>query len=308
MRKALTGRRIRQFLAFACGLFALAAAHASPRVLVMGAVHDNPNDHYATMQPMSEYIRQALAPYGIESVEIIIVPERNQMVNLLRDGRVDWISETAFGAAYFAKRTGARFLARKWKDGAATYRSYFFTRKDAPISTIEDLRDRIIAFEHRNSTSAFFIPASMMTRAELPLDALSTPRDTPRSGSYGYVYSGNEYNTAIWVQKGLVDAGVLSDSNWRDPDIMAPGFIDTLKIFAQSEPLPRAVEVVRGDLEPTITDALAGILMAMDEDPLAQTVLAAYQATAQFDALDDEDLDALARITATLPAFAEQFP
>ena len=274
----------------------------------MGAVHDNPNDHYETMRPMSDYIRTVLAPHGIDSVEIIIVPQRNQMVNLLRDGRVDWISETAFGAAYLAERTGAKFLARKWKDGAATYRSYFFTRKESPIENIEDLRDRIVAFEHRNSTSAFFIPASMMTGAELPLDALSTPRDTPRAGSYGYVYSGNEYNTAIWVQKGLVDAGVLSDSNWRDPEIMAPGVIDTLKVFAQSEPLPRAVEVVRGDLEPSLARALADALMQMDEDPQAQSVLAAYQATARFDALGDEDLAALARITATLPAFAEQFP
>ncbi len=297
-------------LAWTVGLMALMAgtAMASPRVLVMGAVHDNPNSHFEAMKPMADYIAAALAPVGIESVEIVIVPQRSQMVNLLRDGRVDWVSETPFGAAYLAHRTGARYLARKWKDGAATYRSYFFTRKDSSVNSIGDLRDRIIAFEHRNSTSAFFVPASMMTREELPLDALATPRETPRAGSFGYVYSGNEYNTAIWVQKGLVDAGVLSDTNWRDPQIMAPGFIDTLKIFAQSDPLPRAVEVVRGNLDANVAAALARTLMAMDEDPGAQPVLAAYQATAQFDALGEDDLAALERIANTLPAFAEQFP
>ena len=50
------------------------------------------------------------------------------------------------------------------------------------------------------------------------LHALASPREAPPEDSFGYVFSGAEYNTAVWVAKGLVDAGVLSESNWRDSD------------------------------------------------------------------------------------------
>ena len=289
-------------------MFASAAATAAPRVLVMGAVHDNPNQHYAALKPIADYVAEALAPQGIASVEIIIVPNRSQMLNLVRDGRVDWISETAFGAAHLAERTGARFIARRWKDGTPDYRSLFFVRRDSGIESLDDLVDRTVAFEHRNSTSAFFVPATMLSERGQPLHALASPRETPAAGSFGYVFSGAEYNTAVWVAKGLVDAGVLSESNWRDSETVPREFLDQLDIIAVSEPMPRAVEIVRDDLDAGLVNALRDALFAMHDDEEAQRALAAYDNTARFDALSDVDIEMLDRVAGTLPAFREQFP
>ena len=140
------------------------------------------------------------------------------------------------------------------------------------------------------------------------LDALASPKEQPKLGSFGYVFSGAEYNTAVWVAKGLVDAGVLSESNWRDRDTVPAEFIDSLSIIAASSPMPRAVEVVRRDLDPATIDALRNALFAMHEDETALPALSAYQGTARFDPLTADDEAVLARIAESLPAFREQFP
>ncbi|MFK8052850.1 MAG: phosphate/phosphite/phosphonate ABC transporter substrate-binding protein [Woeseiaceae bacterium] len=297
-------------ITIACGFLLLAGnvAYAAERVLVIGATHDDPQAQHAVMRPIADYVQEALKPYGIESVEVLVVPNRRQMVNLLRDGRIDWVSETPFAAVYLHERAGAEYLVRKWKDGTQSYRSIFFARKDRGIDKIEDLEDRIVAFEHRNSTSGFFMPASMMSALELTLDGLATPRETPKPETFGYVYSGNEYNTAMWVHKGLVDAGVLSDSDWKDRNIVPVEFLQDMQIFAASEELPRAIELVRGGLDPKLKKALKNVLMSLHEDEAATNALAAYDRTAKFDALTDESLMALQGITEKLPAFREQFP
>ncbi|MEN7343038.1 MAG: phosphate/phosphite/phosphonate ABC transporter substrate-binding protein [Pseudomonadota bacterium] len=289
-------------------LTALPCVAAEQRVLVLGAIHDDPNSKYEQVRPIADYIETALADSGIESVEILIVPDRGQMVSLLRDGRIDWVSETPFGAAYLKARTNADFLARRWKDGAASYRSVFFARNDSDIESVEDLRDKIIAFEHRNSTSGFFLPASMMTERQLTLDALGTPRETPKAETFGYVYSGNEYNTAMWVHKGIAHAGVLSDSDWGRDDVIPPAFRDDMRVFETSEELPRAVELVRADLDPAIAKALRQALLSMHESDEAGLALATYDQTARFDLLSDDCIDALNSVIAQLPNFVQQFP
>ena len=256
----------------------------------------------------ADYVAAAMAPNGIESVEIVIVPDRAQMLNLMRDGRIDWISETPFGAVHLVERAGAQFLGRRWKDGTADYRSLFFARNDSGIVSLDDLVGRTVAFEHRNSTSAFFVPAVMLGERNLPLYAMASPRERPPEGSSGYVFSGAEYNTAVWVDKGIVDAGVLSESNWRDREAVPPAFIERFQIIAVSEPMPRAVEVVRGDLDAPVVNSLRRALFSMHEDAAALQVLNAFEGTARFDALTEDDLNALERIRTALPDFREQFP
>ena len=300
--------KLQFFAAALLMLFAGVASADTQRVLVIGAVHDDPKKLYGDLQPIARYMQQALAPDGIESVEILIVPDRNQMVRLLRDNRIDWVSETAFGAMYLKQRAGAELLSRKWKDGAATYRALFFARKDANISSLSDLLERTVAFEHKNSTSAFFVPATMMIAKDLPMQGLATPRETPSVGSYGYVYSGHEYNTTVWVHKGIVDAGVVSDTDWQNDDIMPSAYYDDFVVFESSDEFPRAIEVVRAGLSPVLKQRMREILHSMHTDSEADNALAAYNNTTRFDDLTTADLRALEQIGESLPAFSESFP
>ncbi len=283
-------------------------AAASPRVLVMGAVHDDPNSHYAALKPIADYVAASLEPEGVASVEIVIVPSRDQMLNLLRDGRIDWVSETPFVAVHLAQRTGAKFVARRWKNGTPDYRTLFFARQDSGIESLDDLVGRTVAFEHHNSTSAFFVPAVMLGEKGMDLHALASPREAPPEDCFGYVFSGAEYNTAVWVAKGLVDAGALSESNWRDRNTVPEAFLEELNVFAVSEPMPRAIEVVRGSLDDDIVAGLRRALFTMHEDAEALKALEAFEGTARFDALTESDEAALERIAVALPGFREQFP
>jgi phosphonate transport system substrate-binding protein len=308
METTFTRQRLLQAVLLSLMLFLPLTIDAQQQhVLVMGATHSDPKQHIGTMRPMAAYMEQKLRPLGIEHVEILIVPDRNQMINLLRDNRIDWVSETAFGATELTQRAEAELFLRKSTDGVGVYRSVFFARRDSGIQDIDDLRSKIVAFEHPNSTSAFFVPATMMLAKNLPLDALVTPREKPRRGEFGYVFSGNEYNTAIWVKLGLVDAGVLSSTDWVNEDILPATFRDEMVIIAESGDYPRAVELVRSGLDPNLKDALRTSLLTMHEDPDARNVLKAYGNTARFDGLTPEDKASLLEISSRLEDFEEHF-
>ena len=192
--------RLRRMVAAIALMLLASAACAAPRVLVLGAIHDDPDERYDALKPLANYVAAALEPAGITSVEIVVVPNRSQMLNLLRDGRIDWVSETPFGAVHLAERTGAQLVARRRKEGTANYRTLFFARRDSDIGSLDDLINRTVAFEHRNSTSAFFVPASMLAEDGRTLHALASPSEAPPDGGYGYVFSGAEYNTGLGLE------------------------------------------------------------------------------------------------------------
>ena len=273
-----------------------------PRLLVMAAISDNPMGIHEAMQPMADYMGRKLAPIGIESVKIIVVENHEQMVLLLHEKKVDWITETAYSAALLQRRGGAETLVRRWKQGVPDYRSVVFTRKSRDIQGLDDLVNRRIAFQHRGSTTGYFVVASALKSAGYRLQQLGSVYDQPAAGELGYVFSGAEYNSAIWVHKGIVDAGVVSSIDWQQESILPEKIREDMRIIYTSPPIPRALELVRGDLNPVVKAAMKQALLTAHLDPEASTALAAYQGTSKFDALDGDAVAALQLIDAAIVA------
>jgi len=110
------------------------------------------------------------------------------------------------------------------------------------------------------------------------------------------------------VHKGLVDAAAYNNLDWKTEDHTPSLFRKNMTIFYKTEPFPRAVELVRKELDTTIKDRLKAILLQAGDDPKARSVLKAYQKTSKFDALDDTTkagLDEARRITATFQSKLE---
>lgn len=257
-----------------------------PHVLVLGRVSDDPKAHYEQLRPLLDYIVPRMADVGITEGRILMARDTQQMASYLRRGRVDWVTETSANAMRLEDRAGARPLLLTERNGAGKYRSIVFVRRDSGIASLDDLLGRSIAFQSTSSTSAYVLPALELLRHGLPLQILLSPMDRPAPGAVGYVFARSELNIATWVHKRLVDAGTISNLDWDNPRRIPPTYRDDFRVIAESGDYPRALEMVRGDLDPKVRERLRQVLVEAGNDPDAREALLQFFGTTRFLPID----------------------
>ena len=274
-----------------------ASSAAEPRnVLVLGRISDDPKAHYEQLRPLLDYVVSRMGDVGITEGRVLMARDVQQMQSCLRRGRVDWVTETASGAMRLEARAGARALLLTERHGVSRYHTVYFARRDSGIGALEDLRGRSIGFQNRQSTSAYFVPAAELLAQGLPLEILLSPRDAPEPASVGYLFGRSEFNVASWVHKGLVDAGAMSNLDWESTRRAPSAFKRDFVVLGESPPFPRALELVRGDLDRRVSARLREVLIEARDDPAAADALGQFFRTTAFlpvDATTRRELDVL---------------
>lgn len=270
-----------------------ASADDEGRILVIGGIESRYEDTNQSLQPMAAYIKERMQDLGVVDVVVVSAPDREHLSQLIRHGRVDWISQTAYNASYFIRNADVSVLSRGWRGGHPTYKSVFFVHKDSPLQRLEDLREHTIAFEHPFSTSAYFVPRIELESHGNTLTQQAVGKRAPDENSIAYTFSRSEYNTAVWVEKGIVDVGVISDGRWADESIVPQSFRLSLRVLHETDAVVRALELVRGDLDADIKERLGTLLTGMHEDAASATVRRAYFETDRFDLPTEQDISRL---------------
>ncbi|MBK6332495.1 MAG: phosphate/phosphite/phosphonate ABC transporter substrate-binding protein [Thermomonas sp.] len=265
-------------------------------VLVLGRVSDDPKAHYDQLKPLLDYVVPRMASVGIRSGRILMARDLQQMGSYLRRGRVDWVTETSGNAVLLERRANARSLLITERDGASRYHSVFFVRRDSPVRSLADLAGRSVAFQSPYSTSAYYLPASALLEAGQRMELLLSPMDKPSPQAVGYLFARTELNITTWVHKRLVDAGVLSNLDWANPQRMPPAFVADFRVVAESQDVPRALVLTRGDLEPKVEARLREVLMEASIDPDAGEALRRFIGTSRFVDVSAEDRQSLDRL------------
>ncbi len=276
------------------------------RILVIGAISSKNYDVSQSLQPMASYIKEKMADLGIEDVVVIAAPDRERLAQLIRHGRVDWISQTAYNASYFIQNADVSVLSRGWRGGSPTYRSIFFVRNDSELIRLDQVSNHVIAFEHPYSTSAYFVPRIELEAMGNSLSQQAVGQTRLSSDSITYTFSQSEYNTAVWVDKGIVDVGVISDSRWNDSETVPDGFRRSLRVLHETQEVVRALELVRGNLDADIKERLDTILQSIHADTAAKSVRSAYFDTQRFDKPTEQDISRLNEFAAHNGATAPQ--
>lgn len=276
---------------------ALSVQAAEPRnVLVLGRISDDPKAHYEQLKPLLDYVVARMGDVGITEGRVLMARDAQQMQSYLRRGRVDWVTETASGATLLEARAGAAPLLLTERNGVSHYNTVYFARRDSGIQSLDDLRGRSIVFQNRQSTSAYFVPAAELLSRGMKLEILLSPRDAPEPGSVGYLFARSELNMSSWVHKRLVNAGAMSNLDWDSDRRVPPSFKRDLVIFGESGPFPRAIEIVRGDLDARVSARLRAVLIDASADPAAAVALRQFFGTTAFlpiDAATRAELDIL---------------
>ena len=273
----------------------IAPAHAAgdERVLVLGRISDDPKAHYEQLKPLLDYVVPRMRDVGITEGRILMARDAQQMTSYLRRGRVDWVTETAGTGMQLQQRAGARPLLLTERGGVSRYHGVFFVRRDSGLERLSDLEGRTIAFQNTARTSAYFAPATALLDAGQRLEILLSPMDRPSADAVGYVFARSELNIAAWVHKRLVDAGVVSNLDWDDVRRMPPAFRRDFRVIHETQDFPRALEMVRGDLDPKIEARLREVLLEAAQDPAAREALSVFFRTTRFLPVDPASQQAL---------------
>ena len=275
---------------------AQSADNARGGVLVLGRISDDPKAHYEQLKPLLDYVVPRMADVGIREGRILMAKDSQQMASYLRRGRVDWVTETAGTAMLLKQRADAEPLLLTERDGTSHYHSVFFARRDSGLRSLDDLRGHSVAFQRPSSTSAYFVPVAELLERGLSPEILLSPTDRIERGEVGYLFARSELNISTWVHKRLVDVGVMSNLDWNNPRRMPPAFRRDLIEIGRTGDYPRAVEVVRGDLDPRVEARLREVLLDAAADPDAGEALLRFFKTTRFMPIDPASAKALQRI------------
>ena len=279
---------------FAGGANARGPAADGGQVFVIGRVSGDPQKHYPRLRAMADYLGKRLKDLGVSKMAVRLVSNNRDMLRLLREGEVDFISETPFSALFFAEKGGTEIILREWKKGVASYHTVFIARKDSGIDSISDLEGKIIAFEDRGSTSSFLVPMSVLRAAGIEAVEMASLRDSPPAGKVGYVFAGSEENISFWVHGGFVHAGAYSNQDWAKKKY-TPEFVKKdLKIVFRSKPMVRSVVSLRRALSPAIKKRVKDVLLNMHRDPEGRKVLKRYFKVKRYDEIRGEAASQLA--------------
>lgn len=289
-------------ISWAAPLGAAEADAAGKETFVLGRVTADARKSYKRLRAMADYLGPRLNDLGIRHTKVKLARSNREMVDFLRRGEVDCFSESPLSALYLAENGGAEILLREWKKGAPSYHTVFIARKGGGIESLSDLRGKKIVFEDPGSTSAYLVPFSILRGLGFTMVEMASVRDPLPAGKGGYVFGREEMNIALWVQRGLADAGAFSNQDWRERTPAA--LKKDLKIIHRTEPILRSVISVRRALRPEIKRRLKQVLLGMHEDPEGRRVLRKYYRVRKYDEFEGEAAAELAnakRIYSLIP-------
>jgi phosphonate transport system substrate-binding protein len=262
----------------------------------------NPTQEFEIVRPFADFVAANLHEVGIGRGRVVVIGSLSQMVEELREGRVDLFIDSPFPAVFVWQHADVVPILRRWKWGSDVYRSVIFTRADSGIESIEELRGKVIAFGEPFSTSGFLMPKAALASAGLRLVNSEDPAASIPSDRVGYVFSNDAENTVFWVLKHKVWAGAVNADYF---EALAGERIGELRVLLTTDAVPRNVVCVRSGLDPKVVQAIEKVLLEMHLSDVGRASLERFEETTRFDRFPGGPEHDLADIATLLPHVQE---
>jgi phosphonate transport system substrate-binding protein len=194
------------------------------------------------------------------------------MIAAIKTGRVDWVTDSLFPALIFADKTGAEIFLRRWEEEIEKDHTVFVTLKTSDVNSLDDLERKIIIFKDARSTSSYFIPYYELLDEDYVL-ALYGKGDAKKIGGKKrlyYRFAEKEYDVLQEVLKSGWNIGVFNNVEY---DVLSSEIKGELKVIHRTASYPRAVELVRNDLDVDIKNKLKNILLESEKQTKTSTIL-----------------------------------
>jgi len=263
----------------------VAGADGRVRLGVVSERPDRPSEALEQYGPLNAYLERRLSPAGVQVADLVIARDLAEMARFLDAGEVDVLIEGVIPTLKLERDTQRiRPSLLVWRKGQRQYHSLFFVRRDSPITGLQDLAGRTIAFESKRSTSAYFVPLFMLRDAGL--EVVPAASEAPSPGAVRYHFAGSELNQAYWVHDGRADVGAFNDGDWeRTPAAIR----EELRVIARTPPLLRWLVSFSTELDTKTEQAVSEVLLEMHQNADGQAALAAAAHIARLEHLSDDD-------------------
>jgi phosphonate transport system substrate-binding protein len=266
---------------------------AAPRATIhLGVIAEEPNEPGRMLEVFGELLarlRERLAPANLDMGELVIGRDLEDLSQRIVRGEVDFVIETVFPTLVLQERSRALEPSLVVvRGGQREYHSVFFTRRDAPIRRLADLRGRTLVLQVLRSTSAFALPGAELARAGIAL----VSGDDPRAGRHNvrYVLAQSEINQAIWVVRGKGDAGAFNEGNWA---ALPQRIRSQLRVFHETRPIVRGLLSFRTSLPASARRHVEEVLLTLDGDEAGRAALDRAAGITRLEPLTPADRSAL---------------
>ena len=74
------------------------------QTLVIGKVTVDPKKQHGVLKPMADYVVRHMENLGIKRSLVLFAKDNAMMISYLRQGKIDWITETPFSASVFVDK------------------------------------------------------------------------------------------------------------------------------------------------------------------------------------------------------------
>ncbi len=257
----------KRFLMLLCGVFIGASAMAQTVLKVSAIPDEAPTELQRKFAPLGSYLEKEISM----KVEFIPVTDYAAVVEGLASNKLDlaWLGGFTFVQARL--RTGNAIpIAQRVEDEKFT--SKFIANAASGIKGLANLKGKNFTFGSVSSTSGHLMP-----RFYLLENKINPDKDFKR-----VAFSGAHDATALQVESGKVDAGVLNASVWDK--LVSEKKVDTSKVRViwTTPPYYDYNWTVRGNLDPALVKKLTDAFLKLDPAVPEQKAILDLQRASRF--------------------------
>jgi len=222
-----------------------------------------------------------------------------EIVEALRNRSIDLVFESSLLSIFLQEKLGAVPLVAAAKNGAFTYRSIVFSRKDSGVKNLAQLEGQLIALEDSSSTSGFLVPSALL--GKLGLGMVQRERgqtDGIAQRKVGYVLAYEEATIAAWVYAGRVKAGAFSELDFA----LLGAVREHFRVVAKSDVIAYFLVTAGSHISAETREKLRKVFLSMANTKAGRTALRPTMIT-RFSRLERKEIkQAIDRVRGYLPA------
>lgn len=263
-------------------------------VIVLADISDDPSETIEQFQPLADYLAVNLGELGIGTGEVKVAPDLETITEWMTTGEVDLYFDSLYPVMIVSDKSGAQPILRRWKGGVSEYHSVFFALAESGMTTLEDLKGQMVAFDEVFSTSGYMVPLAYLIEEDLHPVEKTDLSQAVAENEVGYIFSGEDTNTIQWVVSGLVAAGVVDSGTYEEdiPEETREGLV----VLHRTEAVPRHVVLVSADVDEALREAVIELLLGLDKTEEGREILFVFEETTKFDEFPGGIDAALARM------------
>jgi phosphonate transport system substrate-binding protein len=229
--------------------------HANQKITLGFLPYLSADELLTKYTPLANYLEKKLAM----EVEIIISKDYNDHIKNVGEDKYDISFLGGIPYVTVSQKYGLKpLLARYEFNHKPTFGSIIFTNKDSSINSLNDLKNRSIAFGSKQSTLSTIVPQFMLYSKNIYLSELQS-----------YTHLTNHENVMYGVLLGEFDAGAVAQEVYNEKNN------PNLKVIEKSQQISTHVFVASTKLDKVLISNIKKALLNLSANPENKNILEA---------------------------------